>query len=932
MATTKKKTKSTASKAQTGRKKSTASARDKSTGAKRSTTSRKRAPAKRKDYRPRLIGGAICFALAVFSAFGYFGIDAVVIRLLVQLEQGLAGYGYWITPVMLLWASIILIFHDGMPVRLRTTAALAVPLLIGTLGQILLGSGEYAIGLPLVRSLWSYGLELRSGGVLGGLLGAVLVTLLSKAGAVLVCLVLFFIAGMILAQKTAADLVELTQLLTNRRKDRREQRRMERELEPEEDWEEVPEEPEPLFPVRQTPKRRRARKQDIDIPVDADVEELPDEETEVSPIPLKKRPSRQKPAQTAPSTPAPPSQPAREEEPAKPEIIFDRLFPKEPAVEEPGADYAPKPSAVPAPEVPSETPADVGLPPLEDQRKINERQRREQKIASAEVAQELEENLQQVAEYVHPPVELLTAAGKGREDARNEIAEVRARLDDTFEAFGIDAHVVGEIRGPTVTQYELELGRGVKLSRVTGMADDITVTLGVEKVRIAPIPGKSQVVGVEIPNRKATPVPIRDVIASDEFRSHKSNVAFALGKDISGGIVVGNIAKLPHMLIAGTTGSGKSVCTNSIVISLLYRSSPEQVRLIMIDPKIVEFEGYNGIPHLLIPVVTDPKKAAGALQWAVTEMLKRYRLFAERHVRDLEGYNQAVKADPDTDEKPMPRIVVIIDELADLMLVASKEVEESICRLAQMGRASGMHLIIATQRPSADVITGLMKANIPSRIALTVSSGMESRIILDVQGAEKLLGHGDMLYNPVGANKPTRVQGCFISDEEVAAVVSFVKSNSESNYDDTVLEQVEQNAENTGKTGKKGGGSAAAADSAVPAPDPGAPTPDDGDPMMNAAIDVVVETGMASVSSLQRKLKLGYSRAARLVDQMEEIGVVGPFEGSKPRKVLITKEQWTEMKMRGGSLTELDQAKAMSEESDREAMAAEDVEMPPFEV
>ena len=893
MATTKKKTKSTASKAQTGRKKSTASARDKSTGAKRSTTSRKRAPAKRKDYRPRLIGGAICFALAVFSAFGYFGIDAVVIRLLVQLEQGLAGYGYWITPVMLLWASIILIFHDGMPVRLRTTAALAVPLLIGTLGQILLGSGEYAIGLPLVRSLWSYGLELRSGGVLGGLLGAVLVTLLSKAGAVLVCLVLFFIAGMILAQKTAADLVELTQLLTNRRKDRREQRRMERELEPEEDWEEVPEEPEPLFPVRQTPKRRRARKQDIDIPVDADVEELPDEEPEVSPIPLKKRPSRQKPAQAAPSTPAPPSQPAREEEPAKPEIIFDRLFPKEPAVEEPGADYAPKPSAVPAPEVPSETPADVGLPPLEDQRKINERQRREQKIASAEVAQELEENLQQVAEYVHPPVELLTAAGKGREDARNEIAEVRARLDDTFEAFGIDAHVVGEIRGPT---------------------------------------GKSQVVGVEIPNRKATPVPIRDVIASDEFRSHKSNVAFALGKDISGGIVVGNIAKLPHMLIAGTTGSGKSVCTNSIVISLLYRSSPEQVRLIMIDPKIVEFEGYNGIPHLLIPVVTDPKKAAGALQWAVTEMLKRYRLFAERHVRDLEGYNQAVKADPDTDEKPMPRIVVIIDELADLMLVASKEVEESICRLAQMGRASGMHLIIATQRPSADVITGLMKANIPSRIALTVSSGMESRIILDVQGEEKLLGHGDMLYNPVGANKPTRVQGCFISDEEVAAVVSFVKSNSESNYDDTVLEQVEQNAENTGKTGKKGGGSAAAADSAVPAPDPGAPTPDDGDPMMNAAIDVVVETGMASVSSLQRKLKLGYSRAARLVDQMEEIGVVGPFEGSKPRKVLITKEQWTEMKMRGGSLTELDQAKAMSEESDREAMAAEDVEMPPFEV
>ena len=927
MATTKKKTKSTPSRSQTSRKKSGASARSKSAGTKRSTTARRRAPAKRKDYRPRLIGGAVCFALAVFSAFGYFGIDSVFIRLLVQLEQGLVGYGYWLTPVMLLWASVILIFHDGMPVRLRTAAALTVPALIGAVAQSIMGSSRYTFGLPLVQSLWSQGVELRSGGVLGGMLGAALVTLLSKVGAVLVCLVLFFVAGMILAQKTAADLAELTQLLTDRRKDRRAQRRAEWEAEPEEDWEDdVPPEPEPLIPVRQPQRRRRQRKTEIDIPVDADVVELPDDEPETSPIPLKKRSARAK-TKAEPAKPAVPA--PRREEPQEDDGIFDRLFRKEPEVEEPGADYRPAESAVTPPEVPVETPAEV-LTPVEDQRKINERERREQKIASAEVAQELEESLQQVVEYVHPPVELLTAAGKAREDARNEIAEVRARLDDTFEAFGIDAHVVGEIRGPTVTQYELELGRGVKLSRVTGMADDITVTLGVEKVRIAPIPGKSQVVGVEIPNRKATPVPIRDVIASDEFRGHKSDVAFALGKDISGGIVVGNIAKLPHMLIAGTTGSGKSVCTNSIVISLLYRSSPDQVRLIMIDPKIVEFEGYNGIPHLLIPVVTDPKKAAGALQWAVTEMLKRYRLFAERHVRDLEGYNQAVKADPDTDEKPMPRIVVIIDELADLMLVASKEVEESICRLAQMGRASGMHLIIATQRPSADVITGLMKANIPSRIALTVSSGMESRIILDVQGAEKLLGHGDMLYNPVGATKPTRVQGCFISDEEVASVVEFVKSNSESNYDDTVLEQVEQNAENAGKNGKKGGSTLP--DSTIPTPDAGTPSPDDGDPMMNAAIDVVVETGMASVSSLQRKLKLGYSRAARLVDQMEEIGVVGPFEGSKPRKVLITKEQWTEMKMRGGSLTELDQAKAMSEESDREAMAAEDVDMPPFTV
>ena len=430
--------------------------------------------------------------------------------------------------------------------------------------------------------------------------------------------------------------------------------------------------------------------------------------------------------------------------------------------------------------------------------------------------------------------------------------------------------------------------RGVKLNKLTNLAGDIALSLGAPSVRIAPIPGRNSVVGIEVPNQLVTAVPIRDVIDSREFRTHVSKVAFAVGKDISGKNIVGNIAKLPHMLIAGTTGSGKSVCTNSLIISLLYKSSPEDVRLIMVDPKMVELGIYNGIPHLLIPVVTDPKKAAGALQWAVNEMMKRYRAFSEVGVRDLASYNAHMIQNG---EDKLPQIVVVIDELADLMLVAAKEVEESICRVAQMGRAAGMHLIIATQRPSSDVITGLMKANIPSRIAFAVASSLESRIILDTVGAEKLVGKGDMLYAPLGIGKPQRVQGCMITDEEVAKVVEFIKENCTANYDDSVMDEVEANAKAAGtKNGKgaaetAGGTKASSADSAS-----------EMDELLPQAVEIVVDTGMASVSMLQRRLKLGYSRAARLVDQMEELKVVGPFEGSKPRQVLITKEQWAQRK------------------------------------
>ena len=513
---------------------------------------------------------------------------------------------------------------------------------------------------------------------------------------------------------------------------------------------------------------------------------------------------------------------------------------------------------------------------------------------TAAVTEEIEKSMEQTEVYQFPPISLLTEnRGGNYSEAGAELRNNSRRLAETLTSFGVDATPGDVVHGPSITRYEFVLDQGVKLSKITNLADDIALALGATGVRIAPIPDKISVVGIEVPNKQVTPVLIRDVIESRDFAEHKSNVAFALGRDISGRNVIGNIERLPHVLIAGTTGSGKSVCTNSLIVSLLYKSTPDQVRFIMVDPKMVELAPYNGIPHLLIPVVTDPKKAAGALQWAVFEMMKRYKTFSECGVKKLEEYNRLAKTREDMET--LPSVVVVIDELADLMLVAAKEVEESICRVAQMGRAAGVHLVIATQRPSADVITGLMKANIPSRIAFAVASSLESRIILDNTGAEKLVGKGDMLYAPLGGGKPTRVQGCFISPEEIEQVVEFVKSSGEANYSDEVIAKIEQSVQEKEKGGK-GGGSAAAA--------PAESGEEEVDELLSAAVEVVLETGQASVSMLQRRLKLGYSRAARLVDQMEAQGIVGPFEGSKPRQLLITKEKWQEMQMGGVSAAE----------------------------
>lgn len=482
--------------------------------------------------------------------------------------------------------------------------------------------------------------------------------------------------------------------------------------------------------------------------------------------------------------------------------------------------------------------------------------------------------------YRFPPLSLLNEPRfEDSKTASSDLDATAAHLVDTLRSFGVETRIVDISRGPAVTRYELQPSAGVKISKITNLANDIALNLAVAGVRIeAPIPNKAAV-GIEVPNKQTCGVTVREVIESPAFANSKSNLTVALGRDIAGNVVVTDIAKMPHGLIAGATGSGKSVCINSIIVSLLYKSSPDDVKLLLIDPKVVELGIYNGIPHLLVPVVTDPRKASGALGWAVSEMEKRYKIFADNNVRDLSGYNKL--AEQSDDLAKMPQIVIIIDELADLMMTAPREVEESICRIAQKARAAGMHLLIATQRPSVDVVTGLIKANVPSRIAFTVSSQVDSRTILDVGGAEKLLGRGDMLFSPVGATKANRVQGCFVSDEEVEAVVEYVKADHTSEYDEDVMHEIERQAaiEKKQKTG----------------------LPEDGpsdDPMLQNAIAVVVEAGQASTSLLQRKLKLGYARAARIIDEMSERGIIGPFEGAKPRQVLISKEQLMEMQAR----------------------------------
>ena len=809
--------------------------------------SRQTSRSPQKNPRPpirREVGGGVCLLLALCVVVSYFQADAIVLNLLGDLLKGLTGYGYWLAAPALALAGVNLLAHRGRPVALRTVCTLVTPVLLGAILHLFLYQGETVTGLgPLMKSLWADGLLLKSGGAVAGGLAAGMKRLVGTMVSVIVLLLLLAAALLAALRVSPRELVQ-------RARDR------------------VPYEPQPEPERPARPERPRRQRPSVDVPLDD------------APVPREK---------TADRRSEPPEEPLPRK---KGKGFFARkgddvmtpdqvLRPQAPAPQT-EAPTVQEPAAEPV-QAPAQTPAQEPVPEKKSRRGQAAAQEVEQH--AQEVGQAIEEELAEPEEaYQYPPVTLLD---QNTDDNYTEVgAELRnnsRRLAQTITSFGVDAKPGDVVHGPSVTRYEFTLDQGVKLSKLTNLADDIALALGSGGVRIAPIPNKSSVVGIEVPNRVVTAVRIRDVIDSRAFAEHRSRVAFAVGKDIGGNAIVGDIAKLPHVLIAGTTGSGKSVCTNSLIVSLLYKSTPEEVRFIMVDPKMVELAPYNGIPHLLIPVVTDPKKAAGALQWAVYEMMKRYKLFSENGVKDLAGFNAL--AGRSQELKKMPTVVVVIDELADLMLVAAKEVEESICRVAQMGRAAGMHLVIATQRPSSDVITGLMKAYIPSRIAFAVASSLESRIILDTTGAEKLVGKGDMLYAPLGAGKPTRVQGCFITPEEIERVVDYVKQSGEAEYSQDVMDKIEQAV----KEKEKGGGKSAGA------PEPAGESPDD--ELLSAAVDVVLETGQASVSMLQRRLKLGYARAARLVDQMEERGYVGPFEGSKPRQLLIDKAKWQELKM-----------------------------------
>ena len=807
------------------------------------TTKGKKAPPKPEppayNGMARLIGGIVCLLLALCVLVSYFNVDALLLTFIAKALKGTLGCGYYLAAPALLGVAVIQLRHQGRPVILRTTCTLLVPLLAGVLWHLIFCRTAYELGGGLLPLLWKDGQTLGCGGVVAGGLALGSEALVSKVVSIIIFVVLLLAALLGALHMTPQQAVDKMREYRDSRWDDEDG---EDDL-PDDDFEPLPRRrtsSAPEKPVKEKPVRKRAG---IDIPLDGE--------------------------------------PSAMESGAKKEF-FAR---KSDTVRTPDQVLEQKAAPEPAPTVQEAAP--VKEPVSAKTKKAQLQQ--EVESAAQEVSQAIEQELAQGEEaYRYPPITLLE---ENHADNCTEVgAELRnnsRRLAEALRSFGVDAAAGDVVHGPSVTRYEFTLEQGVKLSKITNLSDDIALALGASGVRVAPVPNKISVVGIEVPNRTVTAVRIRDVIESREFTRHPSSVAFAVGKDIGGNNIVGNIAKLPHVLIAGTTGSGKSVCTNSLIVSILYKSTPDKVRFIMVDPKMVELAPYNGIPHLLIPVVTDPKKAAGALQWAVFEMMKRYKMFSEKGVKDLAGYNALAEVDEDV--KKLPTVVVVIDELADLMLVAAKEVEESICRVAQMGRAAGMHLVVATQRPSADVITGLMKANIPSRIAFAVASSMESRIILDTPGAEKLVGKGDMLYAPLGGSKPTRVQGCFITPEEIERVVAFVKDAAgEAHYDQDVIEKIQQAVDAKSDKGKT-------------APTDGAADGDDGDELLPAAVEVVLETGQASVSMLQRRLKLGYSRAARLVDQMEERGYVGPFEGSKPRQLLITREKWQELQMAKGT-------------------------------
>lgn len=906
-----------------------------STAKKKKTT--KAAQAQRRTTARHIRAGAYMF-MALVGALSLFNISGFFIDWY-RLGLGtLIGFGYYLAAPAFLTASIIVLTRIKGKVRLKEWAVFSIPVLFGAIGHIVRDMTSYSLGMEGLKLLAKTGRELTSGGLISGLLGMALKAAISAVGGIIVCFLAMAACVFVIFEVTPAaffkklkpapeedepeEIVEERARRKAEKEEARARRRREKEAETAERAEAERAEAERRRQLEAEKQRQNTARREPPVlthgktPVFVDFfkdeDKGPSETTtEAAPTPSKDPTEAVKPTFTVEEAETPRGgkevpfdfiELEKEDKPpyttietvvnqgeahVSPSPETDRSERVEEIAEAISQKLAPKDAAEGTPDNTSPANFDIytadNPPPAElslDEKRQAEAEAHERAAEENDVSGIIRDAAirGETGQYIYPPLSLLTPGDPGMGADHESIVRCAERLVDTLGSFNIESTIVNVTKGPTVTRYELQLKRGIKFAKVTSLADDIALALGAASVRIAPIPANNSV-GIEVPNDIQEIVTLRDILGDSSFANSKAKLSFAVGKDIAGQCVVGDISKMPHMLIAGTTGSGKSVCINSIIISLIYKSSPEEVKLIMVDPKMIELGMYNGIPHLLIPVVTDPKKAAGALNWAVGEMMRRYKVMSEAGARNLEAYNEIMKQNG---KEPLPQIVIIIDELADLMFVAAREVEESIARIAQMARAAGMHLIIATQRPSADVITGLMKANIPSRVAFAVASQIESRIILDQNGAEKLIGRGDMLYNPLGAGKPMRVQGTFISTKEVEDVIEFVKENGSPDYSQEILDHIERQAEADSASGGKGGVSGDEED----------------DPLLMDAISVVVDRGEASTSLLQRRLKLGYARAARLIDIMEERGIVGPFEGSKPRTVTLTPDQWNEMQLR----------------------------------
>ena len=891
-----KKTASRAEQAVSGAKKKTSSGSASKPSGKKST------PAKNTKYKteyeravpPHFLIAAV--SILLFALFVVISVnpDGKLLELIQSVVLGLVGQGgfYFAIPG-LLYLFVIHTFGRKNAPTMRSVCTLIFVFLCGCIYHLAVREQETATGFALIFELFTSGVEGRTGGVLCGGAAMLLRWLCGKTLALVFC-VFFAILTLLgamnitipsiiraIANRPKDDYAEeedyidpATAVVNNiaskqiaRKRQRREQQRA-RENAPEETPPETPQQlppekqprpapkqekphaPAPQDEVKQVPGKGAAFMEridgDINAPLSGTAEYVKDETPPV-PEPLPARPA--------------PAKPVRVEG----EDIGEKLPSKMP-------EFVPNAPIPPAPKL------DEGKIKPTPEAKSGKVTTKEAAQSARQVAAEIAQTQGvQQPDYCFPPLDLLKRPVRAGTDGTEEMRENSRRLNETLASFNIDAHIINVTRGPSVTRYEVELDKGVRLNKITGCADDIALSLGASGVRIAAVPGKISVVGIEVPNRAVTTVSLREVIDSTEFAKAKSKTSIALGKSIDGSCIVGNIAKMPHLLIAGATGSGKSVCINTLIMSIIYKADPEDVKLILVDPKVVELSVYNGIPHLMIPVVTDPKKAAGALNWAVAEMEKRYKLFAEYNVRDLKGFNEKVlRGETGEDaEKKLPQIIIIIDELADLMMVAPGEVEGAICRLAQLARAAGLHLILATQRPSVNVITGLIKANMPSRIAFSVSSGVDSRTIIDMNGAEKLLGKGDMLFYPSGYPKPVRVQGSFVSDKEVQKVVDYlIDKNGSTAYSNELEEHMMTADVPTSISG-------------VSAEDT-----DDRDVYFTEAGQLIIDKDRASIGMLQRMFKIGFNRAARIMDQLCEAGVVGEEEGTKPRRVLMSMEQF----------------------------------------